>query len=217
MPEALTSAQRRILEMLWDFTLQRGRLPYMEEIRETVGLSSPVEVYNQLTVLKDRGLIERDETEPLGIRVSRRAVAVAPSDAEVACVPLVGAVAAGEPILAEEQVEDEFHLPRSLVGRGEVLFMLKVRGESMRRAGVLDGDYVVVEHQDTASPGDMVAARVGDEATVKTFSYKDGRVRLLPESDDPQYQPINNENINIIGRVVMVIRQVPRGRARFQA
>jgi repressor LexA len=217
MPEALTSAQRRILEMLWDFTLQRGRLPYMEEIRETVGLSSPVEVYNQLTVLKDRGLIERDETEPLGIRVSRRAIAVAPSDAEVACVPLVGAVAAGEPILAEEQVEDEFHLPRSLVGGGEVLFMLKVRGESMRRAGVLDGDYVVVEHQDTASPGDMVAARVGDEATVKTFSYKDGRVRLLPESDDPQYQPVNDENINIIGRVIMVIRQVPRGRARFQA
>jgi len=217
MPEALTSTQRRILEMLWDFTLQRGRLPYMEEIRETVGLSSPVEVYNQLTVLKNRGLIERDESEPLGIRVSRHAVAVAPSDAEVACVPLVGAVAAGEPILAEEHVEDEFHLPRGLVGRGEVLFMLKVRGESMRRAGVLDGDYVVVEHQDTASPGDMVAARVGDEATVKTFSYKDGRVRLLPESDDPQYQPIDGENVKIIGRVVMVIRQVPRGRASPQA
>jgi repressor LexA len=217
MPEALTSVQRRILEMLRDFTLQRGRLPYMQEIRETVGLSSSVEVYNQLTVLKDRGLIERDDSEPLGIRVSRRAVAVAPSDAEVACVPLVGAIAAGEPILAEEHVENEFHLPRSLVGRGNVLFMLKVRGDSMRRAGVLDGDYVVVEQQDTAHPGDMVAARVDDEATVKTFSYKDGRVRLLPESDDPTYRPIDDESVKIIGRVVVIIRQVPRGRAAHKA
>jgi repressor LexA len=217
MPEALTSVQRRILEMLRDFTLQRGRLPYMQEIRETVGLSSSVEVYNQLTVLKDRGLIERDDSEPLGIRVSRRAVAVAPSDAEVACVPLVGAIAAGEPILAEEHVENEFHLPRSLVGRGDVLFMLKVRGDSMRRAGVLDGDYVVVEQRDTAQPGDMVAAGVDDEATVKTFSYKDGRVRLLPESDDPTYRPIDDESVKIIGRVVVVIRQVPRGRAVHKA
>jgi repressor LexA len=217
MPEVLSSRQRRILEVIRDFSFRHGRPPYMEEIRETVGLGSQLDVYNQLMVLKRMGLIKRDESDPLAIQVTRDAVAVAPSDADVACIPLVGTVAAGMPVLAEEHIEDEFHLPRKLVGAGEVLIMLKVRGDSMHRAGVLDGDYVIVKQGDTPEPGQVVAARFDNEATVKTFAYRNGRVCLLPESDDPRYQPIDGENAEIIGRVVMVIRQMPRGRSAHQS
>jgi repressor LexA len=191
----------------------------VREIGEAVGLSSASSVAHQLSVLQKKGWLRRDPNRPraLDVRVpgdqqpaAGPAVpgAAAAGDEAVAAptyVPLVGRIAAGGPVLAEQAVEDVFPLPRELVGEG-TLFMLKVAGDSMVEAAICDGDWVVVRQQPTAENGEIVAAMIDGEATVKTYKRRDGHVWLLPHN--PAYEPIPGDEATILGRVVTVLRRV---------
>lgn len=208
----LTPRQRAILDVIRDTVEQRGYPPSVREIGEGVGLTSPSSVAHQLGTLERLGYLRRDPNRP-------RALVVAdPTDlgAEVATigasspthyvdVPLVGRIAAGGPILADQQVEAIFPLPRDLVGDGE-LFMLNVVGDSMIDAAICDGDWVVVRRQQTAENGDIVAALLEDEATVKTLKRRDGHVWLMPHN--PAYAPILGDDATIMGKVVSVLRRL---------
>ena len=209
MVEQLTSRQRRILEVIRDAVSDRGYPPSIREIGEAVGLTSTSSVHSQLEALQRKGFIRRDPTKPRAIEVHFDDP-VAPMPRSLPTyVPLMSApVAAGTGTLPEDVVEELVPLPRDLVGQGE-LFMLQVRGDSMVGAGVLDGDYVVVRRQDGADNGDMVAALLPNqeaEATVKHFSRKGGRVRLLP--DNPAFEPIDGDQAQILGKVVAVLRRL---------
>ncbi|WP_235734903.1 transcriptional repressor LexA [Nocardioides alcanivorans] len=219
----LTQRQTRILEAIRDAIEQRGYPPSMREIGEIVGLTSSSSVAHQLKVLESKGFLKRDPHRPRAIEVflpevlaARRAMGSADdSDVDVTgigdsvpaatYVPMVGRIAAGGPILAEERVEDVYPLPKSLVGDG-TLFMLEVSGESMIEAAICDGDYVVVRQQPTANNGDIVAAMIDGEATVKTFQRKDGQVWLLPHN--PVFDPIDGTHASILGIVTAVLRRV---------
>ena len=206
----LTPRQRRVLEVISESVERRGYPPSMREIGEAVGLTSTSSVAHQLATLERKGFLRRDPNRPRAVEVK---VPAAPDDATgegdarpvPAYVPVVGQIAAGGPILAEQMVEDVFPLPRQLVGDGE-LFLLQVKGDSMVEAAITDGDWVVVRRQQNADPGDIVAALLDDEATVKTFSRKDGHVWLLPQNAD--YSPIDGEYAVILGRVTAVLRRV---------
>ena len=206
----LTPRQRRVLEVISESVERRGYPPSMREIGEAVGLTSTSSVAHQLATLERKGFLRRDPNRPRAVEVK---VPAAPDDATgegdarpvPAYVPVVGQIAAGGPILAEQMVEDVFPLPRQLVGDGE-LFLLQVKGDSMVEAAITDGDWVVVRRQQNADPGDIVAALLDDEATVKTFSRKDGHVWLLPQNAD--YSPIDGEHAVILGRVTAVLRRV---------
>jgi len=219
----LTQRQSRILEAIRDAIEQRGYPPSMREIGEIVGLTSSSSVAHQLKMLEAKGFLKRDPNRPRALEVflpevlaARRAIGSA-DDSEVdvtdvgnaappaTYVPMVGRIAAGGPILAEEQVEEVFPLPKSLVGDG-TLFMLEVRGESMIDAAICDGDYVVVRQQPTANNGEIVAAMIDGEATVKTFQRKDGQVWLLPHN--PVFEPIDGTHATILGIVTAVLRRV---------
>src|SRR6185312_11817208 len=199
----LTPRQHRVLEVIRDSVDRRGYAPSMREIGEAVGLTSPSSVAHQLTTLERKGFLRRDPNRPRAVEVIlpgelRREVGdagVDETDSRAArpapsYVPVVGRIAAGGPILAEQVVEDVFPLPRQLVGEGQ-LFLLKVAGDSMVDAAICDGDWVVVRQQPVADNGDIVAAMIDGEATVKTFKRRDGRVWLLPHN--PAYQPIPAE------------------------
>ncbi len=217
--DALTPRQRLVLETIRASVEQRGYPPSMREIGEAVGLTSPSSVKHQLMVLERKGYLRRDPNRPRAIEVvhpddSRAAGPLAlgeehlaPQDATPAptYVPLVGRIAAGGPILAEQVVEDVFPLPRQLVGEGE-LFLLRVSGDSMVDAAICDGDWVVVRRQPVAENGEIVAAMIDGEATVKTFSRRDGRTWLLPQN--PAYEPIPAEDAVVLGRVVAVLRSL---------
>jgi repressor LexA len=214
--DGLTQRQRRVLEVIRDSIERRGYPPSVREIGEAVGLSSASSVAHQLTVLQKKGWLRRDPNRPraLDVRVPGDAPAefVAPTAAAGAeegpaptYVPLVGRIAAGGPVLAEQAVEDVFPLPRELVGEG-TLFMLKVAGDSMVEAAICDGDWVVVRQQPTAENGEIVAAMIDGEATVKTYKRRDGHVWLLPHN--PAYEPIPGDDATILGRVVTVLRRV---------
>jgi len=204
----LTPRQRRVLEVIRDAVAQRGYPPSVREIGEAVGLTSSSSVAHQLKTLQAKGYLRRDPNRP-------RAVEVLPpgeddADARAArptptYVPVVGRIAAGAPVLAEEAIEDVFPLPRELVGTG-TLFMLKVVGESMVEAGIVDGDWVVVRQQPSAESGEIVAAMIDGEATVKTFQRKAGHVWLLPHN--PSFEPIPGDDALILGRVVSVLRKL---------
>jgi repressor LexA len=176
----------------------------MREIGNAAGLSSPSSVKYQLEVLEEKGLIRRDPTRG-------RALEILPSDEssremdQMRAVPLVGRIAAGGPILAEQSIEETFPLPASLVGQGE-LFMLKVVGDSMIDAAICDGDYVVIRAQKTCEKGEVVAAMIAGEATVKTFSRRDGKIWLLPAN--PNFSPIPGDNAEILGKVTAVLRSL---------
>ena len=185
-----------------------------------MGLSSASSVAHQLSVLQKKGWLRRDPNRPraLDVRLPERQPARAPRarrarrrGAEHAgasaptYVPLVGRIAAGGPVLAEQAVEDVFPLPRELVGEG-TLFMLKVVGDSMVEAAICDGDWVVVRQQPTAENGEIVAAMIDGEATVKTYKRRDGHVWLLPHN--PAYEPIPGDDATVLGRVVSVLRRV---------
>lgn len=203
--EKLTERQQRILEFIAKARDERGYPPSVREIGEAVGLHSPSSVHAQLATLADKGFLTKDPTKPRAIRV-RVDERDRPSAASVVGVPLVGQIAAGGPLLAEQNIEETLPLPRTLVGSG-TLFALKVRGDSMTGAGILDGDTVIVRQQPTAEDGQIVAALVGDdEATVKRLSRKGGRVRLL--ADNPAYDPIEPEQVSVLGKVVAVLRSV---------
>ena len=218
----LTTRQQRILEMIRTCVHERGYPPTMREIGEAVGLTSTSSVKHQLQALETKGYLRRDPNLPRAIDVTmpdepapsivESTVVEAASrflgaDAarDVVMVPLVGRIAAGGPILAEQAVEDVFALPRQLTGSGD-LFMLKVKGDSMVDAAICDGDWVVVRRQNVAQDGDIVAALLDDEATVKTFRRRDGRVWLMPHN--PAYTPIEGDHAVVMGKVVSVLRKV---------
>jgi repressor LexA len=208
MVDDLTSRQRKILDVIRDAVSDRGYPPSIREIGEAVGLTSTSSVHSQLEALQRKGYIRRDPTKPRAIEVHLAEAPVTMPKPLPTYVPLVGQIAAGTPILADEQVEEVLPLPRELVGQGE-LFMLKVRGDSMIDDGVFDGDFVVVRSQPDADDGDMVAALLVDaepEATVKRLSRRGGRIRLLPAN--PAYEPIDGDAATVLGRVVAVLRRL---------
>lgn len=215
---ALTERQRRILEHIRDSVASRGYPPSMREIGEAVGLTSTSSVKHQLSALEAKGMLRRDPHRPRAIEVvlpeeveatpQTTAAMFAASEQSAGAsvsVPLVGRIAAGGPILADQAVEDVFALPRQLTGEGE-LFMLKVSGDSMIDAAICDGDWVVVRRQASCDNGDIVAALLDDEATVKTFRRKDGQVWLMPHN--PAYTPIDGTHAQIMGKVVSVMRRL---------
>jgi repressor LexA len=200
-PAGLTSRQSEILSVIQSSMSEHGYAPSMREIGAAVGLTSTASVKYQLEILEAKGFIRRDESKG-------RALELTPDDVPVdktRLIPLVGRIAAGGPILAEESIETVYPLPRELVGNGE-LFMLTVVGDSMIDAAICHGDKVVIKKQDDAQNGDIVAALLGDEATVKTLKRKDGHVWLMPAN--PDYEPINGDHAKILGRVVTVMRKL---------
>lgn len=208
----LTTRQRRILDVIRTAVDEHGYPPTVREICESVGLASTSSVAHQLSVLQQKGYLRRDPHRPRALLVTdtphTEPVPASPdlhSESDVALVPLVGRIAAGGPILADQQVESVLPLPRDLVGHGQ-LFLLTVKGDSMIDAAICDGDLVVIRSQPSADPGDIVAALIDDEATVKTLARRDGHVWLMPEN--PAYDPIPGDDARILGRVVSVMRRL---------
>jgi repressor LexA len=205
----LTERQRRVLEVIRDWVDRFGYPPSVREIGEAVGLTSTSSVAHQLRALERKGYLRRDPNRP-------RAVGVLPPDEDgedsalagrprPAYVPVVGRIAAGGPILAEQAIEDVFPLPKEIVGEGS-LFLLKVVGDSMIDAAITNGDWVVVRQQPTAENGDIVAAMIDGEATVKTFKRRDGHIWLMPHN--PAFEPILGDDASVLGRVVAVLRRL---------
>lgn len=205
MEKGLTAVQSRILDVIRESMEERNYAPSMREIGEAVGLSSTASVSHQLNKLELMGYLSRDPRRPRTIDLLGEESAATPSSVETAYVPLVGRIAAGIPITADQNVEDVFTLPRQLVGQGD-LFLLKVVGESMIDAAICDGDWVVVRQQQTADNGDIVAALIEDEATVKTFKQRDGHTWLLPRNS--AFEPILGDHAVILGKVVAVLRGI---------
>lgn len=200
----LTQRQRAILDVIRQSVEVRGYPPTMREIAHAAGLASPSSVKYQLGELEAKGFIRRDPSR--GRAVEIRETGQGGADvAKTHSVPLVGRIAAGAPILAEQEVEEVFPLPATLVGEGE-LYMLKVVGDSMIDAAICDGDYVVIRSQKNCEKGEIVAAMIDGEATVKTFSTKGGKVWLLPAND--AYDPIPGDKAEILGKVTAVLRSV---------
>ena len=212
----LTQRQREVYEYVVSYADSHGYPPTVREIGEAVGLASPSTVHAHLANLERAGYLRRDPTKPRALELTKRERAAAgasmsvPDVGEVRVLPLVGEIAAGGPLLAEENVQDRLAVPETL-SRGGEEFLLRVKGESMVDAGILDGDYVVVQRQQTARDGDIVVALAGqdeaaDEATVKTFFREQGRVRLQPEN--AAMEPLYPEHVSILGKVVGVFRRV---------
>jgi repressor LexA len=205
----LTGRQREIYDYLSEYVHERGYPPTVREIGEAVGLASPSTVHAHLANLERAGLLKRDPTKPRALELIGRDRG-GREDAKVLSLPLVGEIAAGGPLLAEQNVEDYLEVPE-LLAAGGADFLLRAKGESMIQAGILDGDYVVVRKQQDARNGDIVVALAGedesaDEATVKRFFREDGRVRLQPEND--ALEPIYAHHVRILGKVIGVFRQV---------
>ena len=219
----LTARQQGVLVFLRDNIAKRGYPPSMREIGAAVGLASTSSVAHQLRVLEELGYVKRDPNRPRALEVflpevmaARRSMSsgeessvdetgigdVVPTAVNI---PVVGRIAAGGPILAEEQVTDVFPLPKQLVGEG-TLFLLEVSGDSMVEAAICNGDYVVIRQEQTATNGQIVAAMIDGEATVKTFQRKDGHVWLLPHN--AAYDPIPGDNATILGVVTAVLRSL---------
>jgi repressor LexA len=224
--DGLTLRQRRILEMIKETVETRGYPPSIREMGDAVGLASSSSVAHQLKVLEAKGFLRRDPNRPRALEVllpgsseSSRVRPLHPTQSEPDAdetgindaypepvhVPVIGRIAAGGPILAEERVEDVFALPRQLIGEG-TMFLLEVKGDSMIDAAICDGDWVVVRQQPTAINGDIVAALLDDEATVKTFKKASKQVWLLPHN--PAYDPIDGNHASILGKVVAVLRRL---------
>ena len=219
----LTRRQQAILDVIRDSVERRGYPPSIREICESAGLASTSSVAHQLAMLERKGFLRRDPNRPRAVDVrspesrgtaspkpkaARRAVAVtddAPRGETPVFVPVIGRIAAGGPILAEQMIEDVFPLPKSLVGEG-TLFMLKVVGDSMVDAAIADGDWVVVRQQENAENGQIIAAMIDGEATVKTLQRRDGKAWLIPHNS--AYSPIDGDDATILGRVVSVLRKI---------
>jgi repressor LexA len=209
----LSAKQLAILEVIRRSVSDRGYPPSMREIGDAVGLSSLSSVTHQLNQLELAGYLRRDPNRPRALEVlidvpgtePRSSSAEAAPVGDAAMVPLVGRIAAGVPITAEQQVEEVFPLPRQLVGKGD-LFILKVVGDSMIDAAICDGDWVVVRSQPTAENGEIVAAMLDGEATVKVFRQRDGHTWLLPRNT--AFEPILGDQADVLGKVVAVLRAV---------
>jgi repressor LexA len=227
---ALTPRQRKVLEVIRDWVERFGYPPSVREIGDAVGLTSTSSVHHQLRALERKGYLRRDPNRTRAVDVrgpddlnSETGSSVQVGDANQseehpelaeelralrpspAFVPVVGRIAAGGPILAEQAIEDVFPLPREIVGEG-TLFLLTVSGDSMVEAAITDGDWVVVRQQAVAENGDIVAAMIDGEATVKTLKRRDGHVWLMPSN--PAYQPIPGDEATVLGRVVAVLRRL---------
>ncbi len=209
---SLSDKQLAILEMIQRSVASRGYPPSMREIGDAVGLSSLSSVTHQLNQLELSGYLRRDPNRPRALEVlidlpstSGENPESGPQVQDAAMVPLVGRIAAGIPITADQQVDEVFPLPRQLVGKGD-LFMLKIVGESMIDAAICDGDWVVVRQQKEASNGEIVAAMLDGEATVKVFRQRDGHTWLLPRNS--AFEPILGDDAEVLGKVVAVLRSV---------
>lgn len=216
MADKISTRQLEILAFLRDSISENGYAPTVRETCTGIGLSSPSSVKYHFDALESHGLIDRDPQRPRTLTLTPAGRALLPEEeapkpvtsidelrADSVDVPLVGRIAAGSPILADQMVEEVFSIPRQMTGNGE-MFMLEVSGDSMVDAGIFDGDWVVVRRQQDARNGDIVAALIDDEATVKSFDRRDGHVWLLPHND--AYAPIPGDMSTILGRVVTVIR-----------
>lgn len=212
----LTARQQSVLNFIHRYARERGYPPSIREIGDAVGLSSPSSVAHQLKVLQRKGYLYRDQNRPRAVEIRLRGQSPVSSNGSAeesaeasggpaAYVPLLGRIAAGGPILAEEAIEDVLPLPRRFVGEGR-LFTLTVVGDSMVEAAIADGDLVVVRQQPDANNGEIVAALIGDEATVKVFKRDGEQVWLLPRN--PSYSPISGEHATVLGKVVTVLRKV---------
>jgi repressor LexA len=210
----LTQRQREIYDFVVRYADRHGYPPTVREIGEAVGLASPSTVHAHLANLERAGYLRRDPTKPRALELARRGraspAAASGTEAEVHLLPLVGEIAAGGPLLAEENIEDHLAVPAPL-SRGGEEFLLRVKGDSMIEAGILHGDYVVVRRQQTARDGDIVVALAGedeaaDEATVKRFFREAGRIRLQPENSS--LEPLYPEHVQILGKVIGVFRRV---------
>ena len=209
MSEALTPRQREILNVISQSMQDRGYPPSVREIGEAVGLNSPSTVHNHLNTLQKMGFLRRDPTKPRAIEVrfdtnSEVAMERRPSRH----VPLIGDVAAGTGVLAQENVEDLIPIPTDFTGEGE-LFMLRVRGDSMIEAGILDGDFVVARQQTVAENGDIVVAGIpGDEATIKTFKKSGNNITLVPSNSSMKPMVLTSDEVQIYGILVTVMRKL---------
>ena len=202
---APTERQTRILEVIRDFTEERGYPPSVREIGERVGLSSSSTVQSHLKSLEKRGLIHRDPTKPRALVAGGALRSAERREPEYGVLPIVGKVAAGVPITATENIEGEFILPAEFARKPET-FVLRVQGDSMVEAAILDGDLIVVDPQPDARNGEIVVAMVDGEATVKRFYREAGRVRLQPENR--AMQPIFTDDVTVLGRVAAVVRKL---------
>lgn len=207
---AVTEKQLRILDVIREFTSEHGYPPSVREIGEQVGLSSSSTVQSHLKTLERRGLLWRDPTKPRALVPREAGGSRAPSTGsagrpEIALIPVVGRVAAGVPITAAENLEETFVLPADFVRRSGT-FMLRVKGDSMIEAAILDGDLIVVDPKPDATNGEIVVAMIDGEATVKRFYREPGRVRLQPENST--MAPIYADDVTIVGRVEAVVRRL---------
>jgi repressor LexA len=208
--QMVTERQRAILDYLRGFVEEQGYPPTVREIGEAVGLRSPSTVHAHLAQLERAGLLRRDATKPRALELTDRRREGDEAAAGVHRIPLVGEIAAGGPLLAEQNIEEYVAVPEPL-SRGGEEFLLRVKGDSMVNAGILDGDFVVVERRQDARDGEIVVALAGDdeaadEATVKRFFREGGRVRLQPEND--ALEPIYADHVQVLGKVIGVFRQV---------
>lgn len=199
MMSELKDKQLLIYEFLKDFTSQKGYPPTVREICKAVGLKSTSSVHGHLKQLEKEGLIKRDPTKPRALEIVDSVI-----KKEMINVPIIGKVTAGLPILANENIEDSFPLPLDYVKHNNDLFMLKVSGSSMIKAGILDGDLAIIEKTQTASNGDKIVALIENEATLKTFYRENDHIRLQPENDD--MEPIIVDNCSILGKLIGIYR-----------
>ena len=199
---SLTKRQREIFDFIKSYSARHGYPPTVRDIGKAIGLTSSSTVHTHLANLEKIGMIRRDPSKPraLELLVDQAKKVVSPSG-----LPVVGRVAAGAPVLAEENIEDYVEVPE-LAGGGEGEYVLRVTGDSMRDAGILDGDHVVVRKQETARNGEIVVALVGEEATVKRYYKESNHIRLQPEND--AHEPIRTRDAQVLGRVVGVCRRV---------
>jgi repressor LexA len=205
----LTRRQQEIFDFIRRYSAKYGYPPTVRDIGKAVGLASSSTVHAHLANLEKIGLLRRDPSKPRAIELLDRAVGTAVDSVRGMVrsegLPLLGAVAAGQPILAEENIEEYVSVP-PIAGGEEGDYLLRIRGDSMREAGILEGDYVVVHPQDTANDGDVVVALLGEEATVKRFFREPDHIRLQPEND--AMEPIRSKEVKVLGRVVGLLRRV---------
>jgi len=213
--QELTAKQREILDAVQAWVEQNGRPPTLREMAQRMGVSSTNAIRDHLRVLESKGYLKREARLSRGLEVIRGGRADdapernEPRNPNLVAVPLVGRVAAGAPILAEENIEDTFYLDKFFVREGD-LFALQVKGSSMINAGIFDGDYVFVRQQPIANRGEIVVALIGDEATVKTFYPENGQIRLQPENDhmEPIIVRRGDPDVRIVGKVSAVLRKM---------
>jgi repressor LexA len=205
LPKDLTKRQQEIFDFIKKYSAKYGYPPTVRDIGKAVGLASSSTVHAHLANLEKVGLLRRDPSKPRAIELLDKAVDGVKSIVKPSGLPLVGQVAAGQPVLAEENIEEYVDIPPHAGGE-EGEYLLRVRGDSMKDAGIIEGDFVVVRPQESATNGDIVVALVGEEATVKRYFHESDHIRLQPEND--ALEPIRSKDVRVLGRVVGLLRRV---------